>query len=208
MDLYAYAQIETLDALAKSHGINVPRLRGYRLMKDEEPVSREKILEIMAEAELDALRDLCRSRPFWSLNPDYWISDDWTDYVCKYYLVYKEVDGKREPAGIRWDRIHGWKRRRLKFAIKKCKRRVKHQFDLWNKYCGRQDVLYIHAKIGGCSWTDPSVKLGLSYMPWFLNCADDWWDGCYCDIYAKLDPEIVESFLKQQEDSQPSDSDS
>lgn len=33
MDLGAYAQIEELEELAKLNGIQVPRLRGYRLMK-------------------------------------------------------------------------------------------------------------------------------------------------------------------------------
>ena len=35
MDLGAYAQIDDLSEIARRNGIEVPRLRGYRLMKDE-----------------------------------------------------------------------------------------------------------------------------------------------------------------------------
>ena len=56
MDLGAYAQIEKLKAIAKANGIDVPRLRGYRLMKNEEPVSREEIKEIMRKKMLTIKR--------------------------------------------------------------------------------------------------------------------------------------------------------
>ena len=36
MDLGAYSQTEDLDEIAKRNNIHVPRLRGYRLMKNEE----------------------------------------------------------------------------------------------------------------------------------------------------------------------------
>lgn len=46
MDLYAYSKIEDLDSLAIENGINVPRLRGYRLMSEEEACSDEEIEKI------------------------------------------------------------------------------------------------------------------------------------------------------------------
>ena len=45
MDLYAYCQIDALDSVAKKHGIDIPRLRGYRLMEDEEPMPQSTINE-------------------------------------------------------------------------------------------------------------------------------------------------------------------
>lgn len=50
MDLYAYGQIENLDELAKKNGIDIPRLRGYRLMSEMTPFSDEEI-----EANADAV---------------------------------------------------------------------------------------------------------------------------------------------------------
>ena len=36
MDLYAYSQIDNLSGIAESNGIRCPRLRGYRLMVNEQ----------------------------------------------------------------------------------------------------------------------------------------------------------------------------
>ena len=47
MDIGAYVQIDDLDKIAKENGIEVPRLRGYRLMKDEKPVDIPLIYEIV-----------------------------------------------------------------------------------------------------------------------------------------------------------------
>ena len=45
MDLYAYSQIDKYKKYLEENNIDIPRLRGLRLMKDEEPVSEEKIKE-------------------------------------------------------------------------------------------------------------------------------------------------------------------
>ena len=45
MDLYAYSQIDKLKKYLEENNIDIPRLRGLRLMKDETPVSEEKIKE-------------------------------------------------------------------------------------------------------------------------------------------------------------------
>ena len=42
MDLGAYIQIERLDAIAKANNIDIPRLRGYRLMSEVRPVSSDE----------------------------------------------------------------------------------------------------------------------------------------------------------------------
>ena len=46
MDLGAYVQIDDISELAKANGIEVQRLRGYRLMVEEEPMTPEKIEEL------------------------------------------------------------------------------------------------------------------------------------------------------------------
>lgn len=45
MDLYAYSQIDKLKKYLEENNIDIPRLRGLRLMKEETPVSEEKIKE-------------------------------------------------------------------------------------------------------------------------------------------------------------------
>ena len=82
MDLGAYANIEALDELVKKNGIVCPRLRGYRLMKDEEKVD---IKEVTKDIEKQCLHTLCTSIPIWSTKPDWCEYSSYTDYVCKYY---------------------------------------------------------------------------------------------------------------------------
>lgn len=187
MDLAAYMQIDDLEKIAKDNNIEVPRLRGYRLMKDEEPVSAEEIKKMMEDCEVMVCEDLCCSKPFWNGNANCSVYSSWTDYLRKYYMVTStDEDGFTRYTGIRWDRIHGWKRKVLKFEIKKQQRRIQKQYDIWNKYAGKDNILYIHARIGGANW-DYFGGNELTKLPWFLEKVDDCYDCTYCDIYAKID---------------------
>lgn len=185
MDLGAYSQIADLEVIAKENNIVVPRLRGYRLMKDEEPVSAERINQIMEYMDIEVCADLCRSFPFWKNSNSHEYSYR-TDCLCDYYLIVSvDEDGHERYTGIRWDRIHGWKRKVLKFEIKKQRRAIQKQFDMWNKYAGKDNVLYIHSRIGGGNWNEYGGN-ELMKEPWFLGKVDDYFDNTYCDIYATI----------------------
>jgi len=186
MDLGAYAHIYELDKIAKKNGIDVPRLRGYRLMKDEEPVSEEEIKETEKSVAISTVKNLCEAEPFWSSKPDWYVSSRWTSYLKDYYLV---KDSEGEYIDIRWDRIHGKKRKILKFEIKKEKRRIRKQWEMWNKYAGQEGVLYIHSRIGGNNWNYYNGPEKVEKQPWFLDRVDDQFDSTYCDIYAKINVE-------------------
>lgn len=177
MDLGAYAQIEDLEQIAKDNNIEVPRLRGYRLMKDEPAISKEELKGILDGCATEVCEHLCCSVPFW--NPNSCTSEfSWrTDLKRDYYMT--------KSGEIRWDRIHGKKRKILKFEIKKKQRRILNQFEIFNKYVGREDVLYIHARIGGGNW-DYYGGPELTKQPWFIEKVDDYFDSTYCDIYARI----------------------
>lgn len=177
MDLGAYAQIEDIEQIAKANGIEVPRLRGYRLMKDEEHVDYSDMFD---DIEIKCAESLCESLPFWSLNASCWESSDYTDYLKRYFLEYRDYN----PIRVRWERIHGWKRKTLKLAIHNYKKCIKAQFDTWNKYVGREDILYIHSRIGGNNW--PLYSQYVVGKPWFIERVDDGYDSTYCDIYARI----------------------
>lgn len=176
MDLGAYANIEALEGLAKMNGISCPRLRGYRLMKDEKPIDYREIAAANS-LDVECVKDLIRSEPRWDLNAWGYVYDDYTDYLIKKY-----VDDEHDQ--VRWDRIHGWKRRRLKTLIHNKTAAMKKQFEVWNRYVGREDVLYIHARIGGGNW--PYYCREVVDKPWFIEKVDDHFDSTYCDIYARL----------------------
>lgn len=180
MDLVAYAQIEDLEEIAKLNGIEVPRLRGYRLMKDEKPDAWD-----YGNKEVECVEALCEAEPFWDPNSCCSTFDSRTDYLKDFYLEkIIDEDGYKKYTSVRWDRIHGWKRKVLKTFIHNEKRKVEKQRTAWNKYAGRDDVLYIHARIGGGNW--PYYHSYVDTQPWFLEKVDDCYDSTYCDIYAKI----------------------
>ena len=176
MDLWAYSNIENLEELANKNGIDCPRLRGYRLMKDEELIN---IKETIKDKHIDyyCVRDLCGSDPFWCPTSDCYCGCEETDRKIAYY-----TDEKAET--VRWNRIHGWKRRVLKTYIHNIIAGYKKQYEVWNKYVGRDDVLYIHARIGGNNWS--YYYKYVVNQPWFIEKVDDGFDSTYCDIYAKI----------------------
>jgi len=183
MDLGAYVNInvDEYQEVIRKNNIVVPRLRGYRLMKYEKPVSKEDLSDMLSSCELRTAEDMIRSIPIFH-NDNYCHEySRYKDYLIDYYLPLHE-DGKRY---IDWSRIHGWERRNLKFEIKKNKKRIEKQFAVWDKYAGRSDILYIHARIGGGNWS--YYYKDVINQPWFLEKVDDSYDSTYCDIYAKIE---------------------
>lgn len=82
MDLYAYCQIDELDELAKKNGISVPRLRGYRLMKDEKLITDEDWKEIRHDIEIDTMEALCESE--WGRDKYGRLFSDYTRAKCDF----------------------------------------------------------------------------------------------------------------------------
>ena len=163
MDLFAYTQIESLQEIADKNGISVPRCRGYRLMKDEKPATPERIAEMiewetlfLAESEIENDTPVTGTLREWF---------DRSEARVRRYMVLKKSDtGIERPVAIRWDRVHGKLRKKLKRVKRIARRRVLEQFALWNKYAGEEDVLYIHARIGSVGWTDVFVNLELMHL--------------------------------------------
>ena len=174
MDLGAYAQIEDLEQIAKDNGIEVPRLRGYRLMSEEKPIDWK---EWIKDVDVDIVKDLCEAYPFWSPKPFWYETNEEIDYLKSIYL------GKDKDK-VQWDKIHGWKRRVLKTEIHNTLQKYKKQAETFNKYVGRKDILYIHARIGGNNWSYYYKEV--VGKEWFLEKVDDCFDSTYCDIYAKI----------------------
>lgn len=76
MDIGAYAKINDLSTILASTGVNIPRLRGLRLMAMEERITEEEIKEMTASAEVDAVERV----------------DDWCDST--YCDIYLKIDEK------------------------------------------------------------------------------------------------------------------
>ena len=187
MDLGAYAQIEDLGQIMKDNGIDIPRLRGLRLMKDEAPLTKEDLEEAIKDDVLWEVQSLIRGCPKWDWNSCVTEYSSKMDALCDYYLWY-DVDeyGCHKYVDIRWDRVHGKKRKACKYVIKKVKKRVKEQFDMWNKYVGQDDILYIHARLGSGNWGGYDCDKIVKGQPWYLDHCEDHFDSTYVDIYVKI----------------------
>lgn len=191
MDIGAYAQIEDLEVIAKENGIEVPRLRGLCLMSELEPVDANiDVEEMVTDAERWVIENFPR---FWSTSPKSETSAA-VDRLKKKYLIIETVtgiiiDGKEyscdKVAGFRWNLVHGKRRKALKFAVKKTRRAATKQYETFKKYVGRDDVLCLHAKLGGGNWAYFGGA-DIARQPWFIEKVDDCFDSTYCDIYAKL----------------------
>lgn len=200
MDIGAYARIKDLSAILDSTGINIPRLRGLRLMATEEKISENDIKEMADSAEVDAVEDLVRACPPWSVGSNSHSYCNRTDKNLKRFLVYTEDErGYKQPTAVRWSELHGKKRKKVKLLAKTQTKRIRKSMETFNKYAGRKDVLYVHTRIGGNNWVyfdGPKV----AGHPAFIERVDDWFDSTYCDIYIKVDKSLVEQYLKEEKE--------
>lgn len=73
-----------------------------------------------------------------------------------------------------------------KFTKEEIEEEASDQLEKFNSYGGRDDVLYIHARIGGGNW--PYYRSEVENQPWFIEKIDDYYDSTYCDIYARITP--------------------
>lgn len=187
MDIGAYMRIEELESIAKANNISVPRLRGYRMMASEELFTEEDLEKVVGAMTVCAVENLIEG---WS--PFGWFPcfecHSWSSrqkVKKKYLTIEKTENGGERYSGVRWDRLHGKKRKAAKYTTKKYTEAVINQFNTWNKYVGRSDILYVHARIGGNNWA--MYKNDVIHHPGFLEKVDDSHDNTYCDLYFKLD---------------------
>lgn len=206
MDLFAYSQIDSLEKIMKDNGIEIPRLRGLRLMSEEHTVSENEIAEAVKSNEKSIHESAVTSIPRFRPDSGWHRYSPTTDLIKKKYLIRKKIteieDGKEysynEIIGFRWDLIHGKNRKELKFALKKGRAAVIKNLTTFNKYVGRKDVLYVHARIGGDNWSYYGGNQ-IEKQPWFLEKVDDYFDRTYCDIYVKIKENNYESNTYQND---------
>ena len=185
MDLYAYAQIDELEEIMKANNIEVPRLRGLRLMSKETP----EYNYVPNNLEFDVLKDWVASD--FGRDKVFQVYSSWArELTERLSHVSKIDDDGDEVRKINWNMLGRKDKKYLKLEIKHRIKEYRKQFETFNKYCGRDDVLYIHARIGGGNWSYYDGP-ELSKQPWFIEKVDDAFDSTYCDIYAKIKPQKV-----------------
>ena len=182
MDLGAYGQINNLSTIMSENGIQVPRLRGLRLMKNEEPLEHDDIEKEINNTALWYCEHACCSN--FKYDAGWCEYSDRTRRLRRKYLIY-ESGTEFDPIGIKWNNLHGKKRKLFKYIFKKVRKNVEKNLLTFNKYAGAEGILYIHARIGGGNWI-PYGGLDIAKQPWFIEKIDDYFDDTYCDIYAQV----------------------
>ena len=183
MDLGAYSQIVDLKSYLKNNNIEIARLRGLRLMKNEETVDTKTISEIIKQAKLDYLVNWLQQH-----DDNCWSSVK-ADKKHKAFIYGINEDGENEVVDYDFSKVHGKDRKHIRYKWKKIEKAYNTQWDLFNKYAG-QNVLYVHARIGGGNrdyYSEDWQKI--RNHPLYLGDCDDAFDGTYCDIYFKIKKE-------------------
>lgn len=187
MDLGAFAQIEDLNKILSKNNIIIPRLRGLRLMKNESPISKEEFDLMYSKSEFEEVEDAIRSNFKNTCCYEYSLR---TDKEVEKYIEFEKLENGDidhfKPIKIYWEKLRGEKRKFVKYMIKKRHKRIKNQYTMWNNYCGKDNVLYIHARLGSGNWDSYECDKIIKSQPWYLNHIEDSYDCTYVDIYAKI----------------------
>lgn len=155
----------------------IPRARAIEMMSDKEPLLSDSVSELKKQSELDIYKRACISYPLFSPDSNVHEYSNKTDAVQKKFL--------NKNGELKWNLVHGKRRKRIKFAIKKANKKIDKFRELWNKYASKKDVACVMARIGGENWKEQDIENG----PWFLEKVDDWFDETYCYIFCKMDEE-------------------
>ena len=177
MDLYAYSKIDELRKLLDDNNIEIDRLRGLRLMKDESLVTDDEIKGIIDSIWLFRAKDWLQQHTLRT-----WSSDK-AGRKHEAFVFAKDDLGGKTVVAIDLSKVHGSDKKRLKLWRKAISKHVISQYSLFNRFVGK-NVLYVHARQGGGNraWYPIDTK-----HPMYLADVDDCFDSTYCDIYYDLD---------------------
>ena len=176
MDLYAYSKIEDLGKILEVNKIDIPRLRGLRLMKEDEKVSEKEIQEMIENEKKQAVINWLQQH-----SENVWDSR-YEKKRHKAFIYGINEWGERGPVDYDFSKIHGKDRKFLKYKFKKIEKAYREQYEMFNSFVGK-DVLMVHARQGG--WNRPYYPIDTTH-PMYLCDVDDAWDCTYCDIYYDL----------------------
>ena len=181
MDIYGYSQIEDLKELLDINNIEIARLRGIRLMREQSAVPLNDINEAVEKMKLYNAVQWLRQRAW-----DYWCS--WRSERKHPAFIYKKVydvhDMKcvKKIVSIDYRKMNRKDRNAIKLKSKADEKRIRTNFEMFNSYVGK-DVLYVHARQGGGNRLYYPID---TKHPMYLSDCDDFYDSTYCDIYYDL----------------------
>lgn len=197
MDLLAYLNKEEIEEIMKKNSIEIPRFRGGYLTSSTEKLPDEAFKNYAALLKETVYVSACTSEPRFRPNSPVHEYSSATDKMKKKYLTTKtetwtDEDGTEysiyDKIDFNWNLVHGKNKKAIKLAIKQGEKALSKFFLTYNKYAGKENVLCIHARIGGNNWAFYGGS-DIERQPWFLEKIDDYFDNTYCNIYVKIKEE-------------------
>ena len=164
-------------------------------MKEEKPVTDEKLKDMIHEAKVEAVEQWLQQHMWYC-----WSSTNADKKHKAFIYGYADYDTEhkyRKIIDYDFSKVHGKDRKILKFAFKKIEKAYKEQWGLWNKFAGK-DVLYVHTRTGGLN-RHYYHTADLQKHKRYLGDCDDAWDETYCDLYFDI-ADIDTSNIKEGED--------
>lgn len=83
----------------------------------------------------------------------------------------------------------------MKLAMRNAEKCVSRTLETFNRYAGREDVLCVHARIGGLNWVYYDESGAISQSDAFIEKIDDSFNNTYCDIYLRINPELARAYI-------------
>lgn len=176
------------DLIVEVTGVPLLPIQDARIMKNEEsPYDEDYIQHVIGRNEVAIVEHLIMSR--WSSRPK-------KKLLRSVKLMYKYIDYDKlikTNNGIKWENLHGKKRKIAKYKIKKLRREIRKKYDTYNKYVGRDDVLYFHTIV------DTNQYNELRHSQSYIEDIPDWYDPRYKDMYFKADSDMLSDLLNDKE---------
>lgn len=187
-------EINTRNDILQTAGVSIPG--EFLIMKEETKISLEEVDQIMKKQEVMIIDRLLSSNPRWTLQPYFTMPKNKEKYVHKYI----HFDSKEEH--VRWDRLHGKHRKIVKFECKKEKGKIRDGILTFNHFAGREDVMCIRVDTSH-SENGKGFLYQIESLPYFLTMNLSYENEAFSsniyDIYLKVNPEVVQAYLKHQE---------
>lgn len=148
-------------------------------------VTEDKIQGIIDEEEVLIVEELLNRYPSWSSNPFAMTPISANHRKCIQQYIKNTENGSK----VDWSKIHGKHRKLAKFQCKKASRRIRYNMKFFNEFAGREDVIYIFARMDK-KWMD-THRDELSEDTNILAITEQKDSkGLRCGIYLKISKEI------------------
>ena len=183
-----------LDAINIDLRDAIPTVSWVQIMEVQKEIPQEEIQMAIKENEIENIVGLIDNDKRWNDPRLESTSSGYMRYPkrCRYVKYDKDTESE---TSVVWENIHGKHRKTAKFLCKKGRKRIINNFNTFNKYVGRDDVVCLNLLIN--TFNKYSFAKDLTKHPAFIEWVSGGFDADYCDMYFKIDPQLIKDCLRR-----------